>query len=195
MASDPFSRDNTYLDLTKRIQDAGSTLSPAYLHGSAAGVLAAGQRPSESEWSHWACHQVGVSTADHKGLGLALEALFLLTLAELEDDNFTFQLLLPEDESALADRLQALGQWTDAFISAFGAGGAVTAGDDIPTIINEALQDLADIAGLDAANTDPEDASEEDYTAVAEHVRISCLMIFLEFNQPPATDRRDSTVH
>ena len=48
----------------------------------------------------------------------------------------------------------------------------------------ESLQDLADIAQLDAQEALDSDEAEEDVFAVADHLRLIAINLFLDFNEP-----------
>lgn len=94
--------------------------------------------------------------------------------AQLENRDFTFALLLPDDNADIAQRSGALFDWCRGFLGAFGlASGAE------PPLSDEGREALADIAKLAAAAPQP-DGDEEDESALAEieeFVRVAALLL------------------
>ena len=181
-------------DLAELFVKMGSTLSPNYLHGSITGILAAGKRMTQNDWVDWALDMIAPKDAVDDTYVTILQGLYFKTVAELEDEGLAFSLLLPGEEAPLLDRLIALSDWAGSFLGAFGATGVVQETSDMPATLQEILEDLAEIAQVDAESAD-ELSGEEDYMAVAEHVRVSVLTVFLEYNEPPNQEHSDNTVH
>jgi uncharacterized protein YgfB (UPF0149 family) len=181
-------------DLAELFVKMGSTLSPTYLHGSITGILAAGKRMSQEDWVDWALDMIAPTEEVQEAYVTVLQGLYFKTLAELEDEGLAYSLILPGEDTPLLDRLIALSEWAGSFLGAFGATGVVQETSDMPATLQEILEDLADIAQVDAESAD-DISGEEDYIAVAEHVRVSALTVFLEYNEPPAPDDGDKTVH
>ncbi|MDX1343719.1 MAG: UPF0149 family protein [Reinekea sp.] len=182
-------------DLAELFVKMGSTLSPTYLHGSITGVLSAGKRMTQDDWLDWALDQMAPTEEVQESHITILQGLYFKTLSELQDEGLAFRLILPDEETPMADRLDALSEWTGSFLGAFGATGVVQETSDMPATLQEILEDLAEIAQVDALSAEDQDADEDDYLAVAEHVRVSALTVFLEYNEPPATTDGETTVH
>lgn len=188
--------DLQFEDLAELFVKMGSTLSPTYLHGSLSGVLAAGKRMSQDDWVDWSLDQMAPSEDPDEAHITIIQGLYFKTLAEMEDEGLSFHLVLPNEDTPMVDRLEALSEWTGAFLGAFGATGVVKETSDMPATLQEILEDMSDIAQVDAKSADDLSTAEDDYIAVAEHVRVSALTVFLEYNEPPAvTDADETTVH
>lgn len=182
-------------DLAALFAKLGSQLSPAYLHGSLVGVLAGGKRMSADDWLDWSLDLIAPQEEVDQTLETILQGLYLKSLTELEDEGFPFQLLLPTEDAPLEDRLMALSDWAGSFLGAFGATGVVSETSEMPATLQEILEDLSDIAQVDATGAEDVSGAEDDYVAVAEHVRVSVLTVFLEYNEPPEPADQDATVH
>ncbi len=182
-------------DLAELFVKMGSTLSPTYLHGSVTGVLAAGKRMNQDDWLDWALDQIAPNEDVQESHITILQGLYFKTLTELEDEGLAFKLVLPDEETPMVDRLHALSEWAGSFLGAFGATGVVRETSEMPATLQEILEDLAEIAQVDAHGAEEQDADEEDYIAVAEHVRLSALTVFLEYNEPPAMTDDQPIVH
>ena len=109
----------------------GALNSPSELHGMLCGKLSGGQRLTSDEWLEEALTFLDVITEEDQGVvgdpegqaQSALARLYVVTLAQLDDDNFGFQLLLPSEEAELDRRTGALGEWCHGFLSGFGSAG------------------------------------------------------------------------
>lgn len=185
----------SYDDLAALFVKLGSSLAPNYLHGSICGVLAAGKRMAQEDWLDWALDQMAPSQEVEESHVTILQGLYFKALSEFEDPGLSFNLLLPDEDAPMLDRLFALSEWAGSFLGAFGAAGTVQETSDMPATIQEILEDLAEIAQVDAQSGDNLDNAEEDFLAIAEHVKVSAITVYLEYNEPPATDASESVVH
>ena len=105
--------------------------------------------------------------------------------------DFEFQLLLPDDDVDFADRIKALGEWCQGFLSSFSLCIEANS-DSLSEQCKEVLEDLTTICrvGVDEdSNPDEEEALIE----VIEFVRVSVMMIFEEIN-PGVTPGNNSGV-
>ena len=106
------------------------------------------------------------------------------TRQALRDDDFAFELLLPDDDADLSERALALGEWCQGFL--YGVGYQ-TADAEWPGESGEVLRDLLEIARLDA-DADGE-ADEAAFMEINEFVRIAVQMIQGEFKQQAQSTR------
>ncbi|MFP7722288.1 UPF0149 family protein [Lysobacter sp. A3-1-A15] len=142
----------------------------AELHGSLCGWLAGGG-PSRPEWLR---DVLADPAAPVPADGNALDLLRLATAAQLGDRDFAFELLQPPVDATLAERSGALFEWCRGFLGGFGLSSG-----ERPTLSEEALEALGDIAKLAAAEPQDEgDAEDEDALAeIEEFVRVAALLL------------------
>ncbi|MCV6613357.1 MAG: UPF0149 family protein [Cellvibrionaceae bacterium] len=184
----PLSFDE-YCDLFAPI---GALNSPAELHGMLCGRLCGGARQQRDKWLKLAWEfldlvdlaQVSISSE----LETAVADLYTQTLASLEDENLSFNLLIPAEDTDMAQRLEALGQWCHGFLTGFGSSGLGGEQSFSP----ESAEALRDMAAIVQIATDEEDSeqSQADLFEVSEYVRLAAVTLFLEFNsaqKPPKT--------
>ncbi len=89
--------------------------------------------------------------------------------------------MLPDEGEPLADRVQALADWCDAFVLAYAAAARDAQREQMSDEAGELLEDLTAIAGgLDPSTTGEDDEDEEDYTQILEFVRIAALNLYAE---------------
>lgn len=101
-----------------------------------------------------------------------LEALHRQTRQELTDLDFSFELLLPDDEEGLEQRAAALGEWCHGFLQGLGYSGDSASW---PGESQEILSDFLEIVRLDTRGT--EDTDEEAYAELTEYVRVGVQVI------------------
>ena len=101
------------------------------------------------------------------------------TLVDLEDSEFLFQPLLPDDDMPINIRLGSLAHWCSNFVSGFadGVSGQINISEDG----KEALSDLSFI-GQVSDSADEKEENEREYSLVLEHVRLAVQVIFSDIN-------------
>ncbi|MCK7550347.1 UPF0149 family protein [Marinobacter goseongensis] len=164
---------------------------PSELHGVLCGRLAAGARIDESEWLAMVCEHMGLpetATGESDDLKEFMQAAYDQTLALLKAADMSFHPLLPDDDYAIDQRLEALTSWVRGFLE----GMALSAGESLgqaPDEIRELIEDMVAISQV-SEDEEPDDESEHQLIEIVEYVRLGALAVFTEFNPPerPATD-------
>jgi len=129
---------------------------------------------------------------DGDGFPAAVKKAFKQMYSELWssilDDNYSFNLLLPDDDDSMAERGHALSVWVQGFNLGYGLQQK-----DSPVVsdeVKEVLTDFGEIANLSDEMEEDED-TEQAYFEISEYVRISALLCFSELATPP---NRESNV-
>ncbi|KAA0876211.1 UPF0149 family protein [Nitrincola tapanii] len=177
------------------IEEGVLTLSPSELHGLIAGQLAAGARYDEDTLVKVIADLTGAELQGRDTARKGLADLYATTLAQLEGDDFSVQLLVPEDEQALSQRVDALGEWCSGFLSGF---GLCVSAQSLSEQAQEGLKDIAEIAQI--ALESAEEETEEDENSlieVYEYVRMAFMLLFSEFNsvEPPTQAAQSPVLH
>jgi hypothetical protein len=96
---------------------------------------------------------------------------------QLEQDVFAMEMAIPDDTAPIVERLEAICQWSQGFLHGYGLqlGGQRIDSEEL----NEALEDLTEIAKVDLEVEENEEMEQALYTVV-EHVRVTSQVIFLE---------------
>jgi yecA family protein len=162
-------------ELANTLLPLGTLNSPSELQGLLCGKLCGGVQLSEINWLLDAVEFLDFTQAPDEAVRDLLSRLFQATRAQLQD-GFGLQLMLPDDDSDIAERVAALSQWCHGFLTGFGSAGAKT---DLSEEARDALQDLA--ALVQVSVEDDDDESEADYMEVIEYVRIAAVALHLEF--------------
>lgn len=169
-------------DLTALALNAAHELPVPELHGAVCGLLV--------------CYEEAPPTQDLVEL-MGVEALtdqqsveqFVHASAEaLQAEDMSFAPLLPRDDVALEERLDALGQWCGSFLAGLAAGLArqgVGTLQDCPEEVREIVADFAAISQIDpeasAGEPRPADDAEADFAELEEFVKVGTLLIMSTF--------------
>ncbi len=159
--------------------------SPSELHGLLCGQYCAGQRPAHGAWLASAAEHMAVSQALETVAKTVLMQLYDETLAQLQSEDYSFQPLLPDDDEALEQRTQALGQWCQGFLSGYGLSGRSQ--DDLSEEAASILTDFANIAQVQFDDLEDSESSEKDFLEVSEYLRMATLMLFGECSEAEAS--------
>ncbi len=173
----------------------GALNSPSELHGMLCGKLCGGQRLSAQEWLDEALVFMDVITSeeegvvgDHEGKGQqALARLYPVTLAQLEDTQLGFDVLLPDDNADLDIRARSLGEWCHGFLTGFGSAG-LGADTTFSAEAADALRDLAAIVQISDDADEGDAEAESHFIEIVEYVRIAVLTLFTEKGDLSASD-------
>ena len=154
-------------DVAEAIRRSGLGSDPSELHGALCGWLAGGGE-NTPEWPA----RVLADDALPAATDGPLEDLRQASAAQLEDRGF--DLLLPENDGATAERADALFDWCRGFLGGFG----LAAGQRPPLSeeAEEALQDLARLAQA-APEAGDDDEDEDALAEIEEFVRVAVLLL------------------
>ena len=176
---DPFDSDQPFTsfdELANQLLAAGVEQSPSFLHGGICGIYA-GAGPVDPE---------DCLAATAQALELALQGelsdgslrLAQATLATLLDEEFGFQLLLPDDELEIELRVQALADWCRGFLAAFALVISEASASELDSDASESLGDIAAIAEASVDAEADEEESERHFFEVSEYLRFATLNLF-----------------
>ncbi len=140
------------------------------LHGGLSGWLAGGGDDGPA----WLGSVLADGDLPVVAAGGALDRLREATRSQLEDRDFAFELLLPEDDAPLSERSAALLGWCRGFIGGFGLGYGE--GRGLSEEGSEALEDLARLAAA-APEAGDEEEDEAALAEIAEFVRVAALLL------------------
>lgn len=178
------------------LSEGAMSQSPSELHGLIAGQLAAGARLDNDTLLKVLAKLIDVSAFNDQDTKLALCQLYKQTLEQYEASDFSFEILLPDDDQALSQRAECLGNWCAGFLTGFGLQIG-KAGEKLSSEAQESLRDLAQIAQIVADSEADSDEEEGDLMEVQEYVRGVAMLLFNECNAPVKNAKADKpqTIH
>ncbi|GAB60662.1 UPF0149 family protein [Rheinheimera nanhaiensis] len=173
----------SYDEWMYKLDQAYVMASAAEVHGLIAGLLSAGVEPDAQQLLPVLHDFLNDGQALPTELKQQVTSLIDSTAAALAKNDFSFALLLPSDDDSLPERLDAMVEWTQAFLVGF----AVQQTDLslVSADVREALDQLTEVTRIDIHTTDDGSAEENDeaYFLVLEHIRIMVLACYTEVGQ------------
>ena len=186
-------------ELANHLLEQGLQSSPSEIHGCLCGLLAAGASV-EPELALAALVEA-LDLELHGELAEQIMQLYRVSAAALEDEEFDFHPLLPDDETDIETRTVALAGWCTGMLAGFALVSAGASSEAENIVSRDSAEALKDFAAMAQAETDredleDEDSSEENYFELVEYLRVATLNMYMdnrEGKQP--TSPPDGTLH
>jgi uncharacterized protein YgfB (UPF0149 family) len=102
------------------------------------------------------------------------------TWGHLSAGALEFELMMPDEDEALAMRVRELAMWCHGFLAGLGAEGLALEGDRVPEPLNEIVGDFLEISRADAGEDTAPAEAEFDFAELIEYVRVSVQIVFEE---------------
>ena len=180
-----------YEGIGGRLHALGVSGSAAESHGVLCGLLCGRGYVDSGYWITELRRADGVKDRAPDSPAAELTELHSETVRRINDPEFDFRLLIPDDAEPLIRRADALGEWCQGFLYGLGLGGA--RGDTgLPESVTEITHDLAEISKATAAAAGSEE-DESSFVELVEYIRVGILVIHAELQARPA--RRDGPLH
>ncbi len=156
-------------------------LDPAEFHGTLCGLLCGLGPMEEAAWLGKTLPEVDRANLLTQEPVKVLRTVYDITLEQLNDPECEFELLLLDDDFALIDRVEALGNWCQGFLLGLSASGRNDLQNCSPEA-SEFVEDLVEIsrAGRYALEDDQDD--ENAYMELVEYLRVGILLLNEELN-------------
>jgi uncharacterized protein YgfB (UPF0149 family) len=161
-----------YQFLRDTLSAAGSSVSASECHGFVCGQLCGTDAPDEEllrEFVDPRCADDKVAEACYGDVRSLVEE----TREQMWSGDFALALLLPDDDTGMEERVEALAGWCRGFLSGFGLLEGLPS-DAFSVDLREWLGDMALIARAGVERPDEDD--EMAFVQVADHVRTGVLL-------------------
>jgi len=172
----------TFLAVDQALRRAEAPADAAEVHGSLCGLVCALGPGGQSVWLADTLSEAPANGAVPAQTGDLLTALAASTCATLEGGELNFQPLLPDDDQALAERVDSLAQWCLGFNH--GLFVAARIGDAEAELDRgntaEIVRDFSELALVAVGDEETDAAGEDAYAELVEYVRISVQLVYEE---------------
>ncbi len=164
----------------------GIVQETAECHGLLCGLVCAQQAVTQEDWvAH--LYEEGAErhsppegdSSREQGWPM-LQRVYKDTLLQIRDAEFSFRLLLPDDDQILAVRTQALADWCKGFLYGLAVGG-LDSEQQVPDNVEEIVKDMIEISRVyhDDEEGD-EEIDEASFMELSEYVRVGVMLIYEE---------------
>ncbi|HFT6647633.1 YecA family protein [Legionella pneumophila serogroup 1] len=163
-----------YDDFVESISVLALTMSGSELHGIMCGYLCAGA-DSQGEAYIRALLNNKKDEQSRNAL-LSMFSVFSISQQQMNNFDFEFEMLLPDDDESLVTRAQAFSEWCEGFTQ-----GLTIAGVGMEQFYEEesqdALQHLMEFAELDCESLEVGEEDERALMEVSEYTRMAVLRL------------------
>ncbi|MCR0997337.1 YecA family protein [Serratia rubidaea] len=183
-----------YFTLSAALNQRAVALTAAEMHGLISGLLCGGN--NDASWRTLVHDLTNEGVAFPQALSQPLQQVYDQIRETLADDEFMFQLMLPEGEAVTVfERADALSGWVNHFLLGLGMMQPKLA--QVKDEVGEAIDDLRSIAQLGYDEDEDQEELEQSLEEVAEYVRMAAILCYNEFNrrQPTAVENVKPTLH
>jgi yecA family protein len=167
-------------EFASHLLDQGVQASPSLLHGCLSGLLAAGAEVQPEYGLDAMSRSLEVDV--HGELARRIMQLYTVTLESLQDDEFLFHPLLPDDDDDIALRTESLASWCRGFLTGFAYRIAARnkVGDALSPETGEVLRDITAMAEAAVDDKDRDEEAEESYMELVEYLRVAVANVFMD---------------
>ncbi len=109
-----------------------------------------------------------------------LSEVYQQTVQTIDAEDFDFQLLLPDDDAELSQRLQAISHWCAGFLMGITHAG-ITDIDKLAANLPEIVRDFVEISRAESFEINNSEEDEASFTEISEFVRMGTLLFRVEF--------------
>lgn len=170
-----------YSDINETIVKIDSPLSTSTIHGILTGFICTGPLSHGKSWLEPLLgKKLSIKEAEIKN---KLISLYETTYNILLRQDFSFQLLLPAEETDLRERAEALSDWCQGFLTGLAFAGLNIDSHELEEETKEIFYHLREFAKLDYEDITVSEQDEEAFTELYEYIRSATMMIFMENNQ------------
>jgi len=187
----------TFEELALCLEVEGFEETPSEMHGLLCGRIAGGERLAADKLAQALVESLDSDEELVQNALIPLQQLYTSIIDAFESADLSFRALLPGDSTPLTDRVIALSDWCQYFLSGLGDSG-LRGETDLSEEVKGAIGDLAAIARV-GYDGDGEEDDEADLFELEEFVRMAAILIFTELNiahiAASATRPRSQTLH
>ncbi|WP_419419751.1 UPF0149 family protein [Legionella sp. D16C41] len=177
-----------YQEFVNKVAALSLPISSSELHGIICGYLCAGAAEKAESYLQTLILQSNKDESTRTAAMIIFDA-YTTTQLQINERDFGFQLLLPDEETSLVDRAQAFSQWCEGFTQ-----GITLAGINYEFLAEEesreALQHIVEFAELDYDNLDVSEEDEKALMEISEYTRMAVLRLSEDFHTLHTTDER-----
>lgn len=160
-----------YSEIEQRLSGTRALTDLPEAHGTLAGALCSGDQLGMHDWLREIFPEGRAGDAE-----AILQGVFEWTRHALRSGQLEFQLLLPDDDTPVAARAEALGQWCQGFLYGLGSN-PIPDIEDLPADIGEIVRDLTAMTRIDVDESETAEDNEQAYAELVEFVRVGVQLL------------------
>ncbi|WP_010113942.1 UPF0149 family protein [Acinetobacter sp. P8-3-8] len=168
-------------DWNQNFDEIEEISSPSELHGLLTGIVCVTEAPTRDEWLQ-ILSTLDVPKLDDAAIAVLTEEAEDIAHA-LSEDDLDYLPMLPDDEHALSDRVQALADWCEGVVLGFGLASGHIRSDE-----QELIESLQDVASVEFEESDDDEEGEASYLELYEFVRLIPVSLSMGRKKVPVAE-------
>jgi uncharacterized protein len=168
--------DIRFKDFEDALAAAGSLADAAEAHGSLCGALCSMSPYKMQDWVNEILPDGAAVTDESAAM---IERVFAATATSFGEQGMEFEPLLPDDESPLNGRANALALWCTGFLYGLGTGHI----SDLEALngdVGEIVRDFTEISRATGDDAEADESNEQAYAELVEFIRVAAQVVFEE---------------
>lgn len=169
--------------LQEKLLNSGASAGASEAHGILCGVISSAGKAHFQDWLRQVFGQTPVPgdvlMAESAEL---LEEIFVESETGMASELYEFELLLPDEDQALTDRVRALGEWCEGYLLGFSSGREMS-GLPVPPDINDVISDFVEFSKVDNNVDEASELDEQALMEIVEYIRMNVIMVFETMHQ------------
>ncbi len=162
--------------LESALQKGNADYQAAESQAIACGMLVVNMAADKLKWVQLLLGDIDPDdTAQHQAVAL-LGQLFDETRQQLQDANLGFELLLADDDTPLAMRVEMVQEWCRGFVLGMSMSG-VKNNKGLPEDAQDFLSDISEIGNAGELQLDDDNESETSLAEIIEYIRMGVLLM------------------
>lgn len=175
----PGFNNEVYDQISHVLMGVDARVGASDVHGLLCGMLCSEKPVGQAEWLAQALASATKLKGDPaKDCLMQLASLYKETEEQLEDEELGFSLLLPDDDTTLAERAHAISKWCENFVFGIGISG-LEESETLNRDVQEILIDLSEISRVEF-ELEQTDEDEDAFYEIVEYVRVSVMNLYEE---------------
>ncbi|HEF8773144.1 YecA family protein [Providencia manganoxydans] len=183
-----------YETLDTLLQQNSIALTAAEIHGLITGLICGGSR--DQGWQTLVHDLANDGLAFSQVIAQPLRDLYDTTYEALDDSNFTFSMLFPNENASVFDHADALAGWVNHFLLGLGVAQPKLAEKKE---VSEVITDLRNIGMLGYDEDEDQEELEQALEEVVEYVRVAVQLCYITFTEgkkaPTDVENNKPTLH
>ncbi len=172
-----------YIDLQDVLEEVKAATGPSEAQGILCGMIVADDEDSKAKWMAQVLDNAELKGEVAKQCLVLLDALYTKTKEHMADEQFRLELLLPDEEQSISERVTAISFWCQGFLYGLAVAGVDLNAKDLPEEAMEVVRDLGEISKADDELEDNEE-NEQALFDIEEFVRMGVLLLAEIFRAP-----------
>ena len=167
----------SHAHLDDKLLNSGAAAGASEAHGILCGAISSAGKADFKDWVRQVLGQEPVPGDVLMAEAVELlEEVFVESETGMASDLYEFQLLLPDDDQALTDRVRALGAWCEGYLLGF-SSGREKSDVPLPLEINDVINDFVEFSKVDDTVDEASELDEQALMEVVEYIRMNVLMV------------------